>query len=347
MKISDAQAAIELCIECNLPVHMWGPPGIGKSSLIAQIAKNQGRELIDLRMSLLNPVDLRGIPMARGDATEWLRPSFLPSGDSNAILFLDELNVAPPSVQAAAYQLVLDRKVGEYQLPKGVTILAAGNRGTDRALVYEMPSPLRNRFMHIDIDVDLDTWKDWAIGVGNIDPMIISFLNMKSERLFFFDPKIHTRGFPTPRSWEFSSRILVKLGRSQSLKSSEIFAGLLGEGTATEFIAFLRLFGKLPDAAEVIVKGDMKLVPPKSPDTLHAFVGALVGCVNRLKKKAEQQNGVSNLVTYCARKLQAEFAVVAIKDFTRGPLFQGLKTGIMGSAAWKEFCDKYGSLIMK
>ena len=142
MKASNISTVVNKLIDQKLPVFIWGAPGIGKSSIVKQIAKQRELEFIDLRLSLLDPTDLKGIPFFNSETKEgiWAKPSFLPSKqDSKGILFLDEINTAPPAVQASAYQLILDRKVGEYELPEGWSIVAAGNRENDRGVVYKMP----------------------------------------------------------------------------------------------------------------------------------------------------------------------------------------------------------------
>lgn len=220
LKVGQAKDAIRTCMAAKLPVMLWGPPGVGKSDAIRQLGEEQKRPVIDLRMSLLNPVDLRGVPVAKAGKTDWWAPCFLPQSGTdseNAILFLDEMNAAPNSVQAAAYQLVLDRRVGEYVLPDGVDVIAAGNRGTDRAIVYDMSSALRNRFMHYEVVEDLDEWKDWAMKNGIRDE-IVSFLNYKQDRLFYFDPKVHTRQFPTPRCLDPKTTIWMADGSQKKIK---------------------------------------------------------------------------------------------------------------------------------
>ncbi|MCW8986057.1 MAG: MoxR family ATPase, partial [Gammaproteobacteria bacterium] len=149
----------------HTPVMLWGAPGVGKSQIISQIAKRHNAPLIDIRLSQMEPSDLRGIPFRDGDRVEWAIPSMLPNAETHGpegILFLDEITSAPPSVSAAAYQLILDRKLGDYEVPKGWAIFAAGNRQGDRGVTYTMPAPLANRFSHFDFEVNVDDWVAWA-----------------------------------------------------------------------------------------------------------------------------------------------------------------------------------------
>lgn len=343
LKVSQAKDAVRACMAARLPVMLWGPPGIGKSDSIRQLGEEQKRPVIDLRMSLLNPVDLRGVPVAKDGKTDWWAPCFLPrEGDETgiAILFLDEMNAAPPSVQAAAYQLVLDRRVGEYVLPKGVDVIAAGNRGTDRAIVYEMSSALRNRFMHYEIVEDLDEWKDWAMR-SNIRDEVVSFLNYKQDRLFYFDPKVHTRQFPTPRSWEYISRLMDQL--SSFRHAAPLLAGGLGDGVANEFMGFLRVAGKLPSAEDVVLKGDMKIKAPEESAQLYAFSGALVGVATRAKDK---MSAGKNLSKYCTDSLPAAFAVLTCKDYARTEVFGSIYNKLTMTDEWKAFSERYGESIL-
>jgi len=345
MRISQAISDLKLCMESGLPVHMWGPPGVGKSSIVRQLAAAMGRRCRDIRMTLLNPVDLRGIPVAREGVTEWLAPAFLPHDPkATDVVFLDELNAAPPAVQAAAYQLVLDRKVGEYELPAGCVILAAGNRGTDRAVTYEMPSPLRNRFVHIEIETNMDDWKDWALASG-INPMVVAFLNFKEELLFKFDAKAHTRAFPTPRSWEFASKLVDKLGVDVAARKSELFGGILSDGAATEFCGFMKVCGEIPDAESIIIGGKLDVKAPQESDVLYAFCGALVNTCLKADKKHEF-DAARNLSKYVAKAMKPEFAVMALKDYARTPQFKGQYQKLLATPEWRTFCEKYGSLII-
>ena len=160
-----AISALKHCIDLQRPVMVWGAPGIGKSDIIKQIGDEAKREVIDIRLPLWEPTDIKGIPFynSKSNLMEWAPPIELPSDPkSKAILFLDEINAAPPAVQAAAYQLILNRQVGAYKLPEGVSIVAAGNRETDRGVTFRMPAPLSNRFVHLEMKADFEDWFEWA-----------------------------------------------------------------------------------------------------------------------------------------------------------------------------------------
>ena len=202
MKASAITEALKSLIAAKRPVFLWGPPGVGKSSIVGQVAAAKNLCLKDLRALLLDPVDIRGLPHLASDGrATWAIPDFLPS-DGAGLLFLDELNAAPSMVQAAFYQLILDRKLGEYTLPDDWVIVAAGNRDSDRATTSRMPSPLRNRFVHLTFEVDTEDWSNWAIS-NKIRPEVIAFIRFRPELLNQFDKDAFA--FPTPRTWEFLS----------------------------------------------------------------------------------------------------------------------------------------------
>ena len=198
-----AKKAINFAIKSRRPVFLWGPPGIGKSDIVSQIGEDTGREVIDVRLALWEPTDIKGIPYysANDNSMVWAPPIELPTDpESKAILFLDELNSAPPAVQAAAYQLILNRRVGQYVLPAGVDIVAAGNRDGDKGVTFRMPAPLANRFVHIEMKVDFDDWQDWAIE-NSLHEDVIGYVGFAKQDLYDYDPKSTSKSFATPRSW--------------------------------------------------------------------------------------------------------------------------------------------------
>ena len=199
-------------------VMLWGPPGVGKSQAIRQIAKNiEGRtdkktKITDVRLLLFNPIDLRGIPTSNADKTlaVWLKPQIFqmdPGEDVVNILFLDEISAAPQSVQAAAYQITLDRVVGEHKLPENCIVIAAGNRTTDKSVAFKMPKALANRLLHIEVEGSFKAWKQWAIRSG-IHPKVLGFLTFRQNYLMKFDAATEELAFATPRSWEMVSNLL-------------------------------------------------------------------------------------------------------------------------------------------
>jgi len=299
MKPTRIVEALKVCIAAKQPVFIWGMPGVGKSDVVRQVGKALKYKIADIRAVLLDPVDLRGLPFIENGQAKWCAPDFLPKS-GKWILFLDELNAAPPLVQAACYQLVLDRRIGDYVLPKECVVIAAGNRETDRAVISRMPSPLANRFAHLDFDADLDDWVAWALEHG-VAIEFIAFLRYRPELLIKFDPKLNEKAFPTPRSWVFTSNIFVA-GKSNI--EFDLAAGIVGEGAATELIGFLEVYRNLPDPDMVLMAPEKAMVP-EDPATLYAICGALA-------HKASEQT-IGRIIQYAGR-LPTEFSVLLVRD---------------------------------
>ena len=218
----------------KLAVMLWGAPGIGKSSVVQQVAQAHDLELIDLRLSQLAPTDLRGLPVPENGLAKWFPPEFLPR-EGKGILFLDELNLAPPAIQGIAQQLVLDRKVGSYAVPPNWFIWAAGNRREDAAAVAEMPAPLANRFAHLEVSADLASLTAYALGAGWHSD-IIGFLNFMPSMLHALDKKAHA--WPSPRSWDMAGQ-LMSAGVSVS--------HAVGDTAGHAFEAYQAVCAHLPD----------------------------------------------------------------------------------------------------
>ena len=257
---STAINLIKVCMTSRRPIFLWGPPGVGKSDLMVQIGDSFGmfdeagneltkkRPVVDMRLLLMDPTDLKGIPYYDPilKTMKWAQSNELPTvetGLENAILFLDEMNAAPPSVQAAAYQLILNRRIGEYHLPEGVDIVAAGNRESDRGVTYRMPSPLANRFVHLEVEANFEDWQAWALD-RNVHPDIVGFLTKHTQKLFTFDPKSGDKAFATPRSWAFLSDLIFNseaIGLGE-VDQTTLVAGTVGEGLAIEFLQHRKFY---------------------------------------------------------------------------------------------------------
>ena len=299
MKSSAISNALRVLVSARQPAFLWGGPGIGKSAVIRQLAAALSMPLRDVRALLLDPVDLRGLPFLGNDGrSKWATPEFLPQ-DGSGILFLDELNAAPAMVQASCYQLVLDRKLGEYTLPAGWSILAAGNRDSDRAVTTRMPTPLRNRFVHLEFEVDMQEWSEWAIQAG-VRPEVIAFLRFRAELLNAFDRDANA--FPSPRSWEFVSRILES--QPEPSIEHELFAGAVGSGAATEFSAFLRMFRELPNIDAILVNPHKEPVPENA--------AAQYAVASALAHRASDTN-LDRICVYLDR-MPTEFCVLCVRD---------------------------------
>jgi len=326
------QALIPL-IDSQIPTFIWGSPGVGKSSLVQQIAQEKSINFIDLRLSLLDPTDLRGIPFFNSDEKKavWAKPEFLPDTQTKeyGILFLDEINSAPPTIQAAAYQLILDRKIGEYTLPKNYSIIAAGNYETDRGVTYRMPTPLANRFVHLNFDLDFDSWKIWAYE-NSIDKRIISYLSYKKEALFMFDPKSTSKSFATPRSWKFVDDILKS---NIDLKLLEdVIGGTVGKETAVEFLNYAKVMESLPNIEDILNGNEVEI--PSNNSTLYALC---IGIVYGLKDNFKTEY-LTNTLNF-SLKLNGEFTIMLIRDLQKSGI------DVESSVAWKTWVDEHRFLV--
>jgi hypothetical protein len=278
--------AIRKAIQTRRPTFLWGPPGIGKSDVVKQIGETAGREVIDVRLALWEPTDIKGIPYYNADQGKmvWAPPSELPTDpESTAIIFLDELNSAPPAVQAAAYQLILNRAVGTYKLPKGVDLVAAGNREGDRGVTYRMPAPLANRFVHLEMKVDFDDFQDWAT-LNKVHPEVVGYVGFAKQDLYDFDPKSPSKSFATPRSWVFVSELLQDDDCDNDTLST-LIAGAVGDGLATKFMAHRKIAGRLPKA-EDILNGKVKDLQIKEVSAMYSLT---VSLCYELKDQAEKK----------------------------------------------------------
>ncbi|MCS7100394.1 MAG: MoxR family ATPase [Burkholderiaceae bacterium] len=310
----------------HTPVMLWGPPGVGKSQMVAQVAARHQVPVIDVRLSQMEPSDLRGIPFRVGERVEWAVPALLPDAARHGpagILFLDEITSAPPSVSAAAYQLILDRRLGEYRVPPGWAIFAAGNRQGDRGVTYAMPAPLANRFAHFEVEVNLDDWVAWAYANG-IDERIIAFLRFKPELLFDFDPARTAAGemaFPSPRAWEFAHRALQKFGDRPELLAGAL-AACVGQAAGTECAAFIESVDRLPDLDAIC--GGTPVPAPRELDLQYAVAAALAGRALRARQTPEATRVWGNILQYAQNFPQREVGVMLVADMHRGigqPLF--------------------------
>lgn len=326
MKPSRVASVLTKVLESTWPAFIWGPPGVGKSSVVHQVAAQLKLQVQDLRASLLDPTDLRGIPSIQGGKAAWCPPSFLPSDpESRGILFLDEINAAPPLVQASLYQLVLDRKVGEYTLPPGWRILAAGNRAEDRAVVFRLSSALANRFIHLEFEVDFEDWRNWATGAG-IHPLIIGFLAARRELLL--KPSTTENAFPTPRTWAMASDICHTFGSPD--KCSDLLRGIVGEGPAVEFLAFGKRSISEAQFLAILADPEQAALPTDLGD-----VYALVAWFLSQAKDGKVRTAASILL----ERLEPEFAVLLARDMIKAD------GRFILMAGFKRFQKAHGDLL--
>ena len=433
LKPSETAVAIRHMWTTGVSLFLWGPPGVAKSSVTAQVATSQNSALIDVRLSQMEPTDLRGIPMPFTDngvaGIKWSSPTVLPKdlnsggkfvcdaieeiiyfsnpkgdngihhvtevaievksltpgltaeiveqqltnftvklvdkkgetqagevrwtakGLARGILILDEFNSAAPSVQAGAYQLVLDRRLGEYVVPKGVMIMAAGNRENDKGITFRMPTPIANRFTHIEIRPDFDDWQIWALG-ANINKDVVGYLTAFKHDMFDFDPASASRGFATPRSWEMVSRILNNNPNISEQILLGLISGAVGDGVALKFYEYRKNAADLPLPSEIL-SGKVTDLRRNDVSLCYALTTAL--CYE-LKESADafKRSGIAaekaawlkqadNFIGYMMKNFQPEVTIMGAK--TSLGVFR-LPFVAKEMKNFETFTAKYKSMIM-
>jgi len=314
------------------PLFIWGAPGVGKTQIVEQVAKEAKVGFKTTSLTTCDASDLRGIiiPSFQEGVAKWLPPSFLPQegrDPERGICFYDDLPTAPPLVQAAAYELVLKRRSGsDYIFPKGWIQIAAGNRSGDRAATYRMPTPLENRFEHIEFVPDINDWVEWALENG-IHPSVIAFLyRLKSELLA---PGLNTsreeHAFPSPRTWEYCSNILYAWPRD-TLEAGII--GAVGRGAGSEFYQFLKLEEELPDINKIL---EGENIIPERADLRYALISTLA--IRAPLEKFER------LIDY-SFKLPEEFSVLLLQFMRIRD-----KATLRKCKNWPKWAEKYVDLF--
>jgi hypothetical protein len=315
---NSAKASIKHAILKQRPIFLWGPPGIGKSDIVHQIGEMVNAHVIDVRLSLWEPTDIKGIPYFDSNESKmvWAPPSELPDAEmasqyENIILFLDEMNSAAPAVQAAAYQLILNRKVGTYTLPDNVMIVAAGNREADKGVTYRMPAPLANRFVHLEMAVNFDDWFQWAAD-NKIHKDVLGYLTFAKKDLYDFDPKSPSRSFATPRSWSFVSELLED--ELDENTTTDLVSGAIGEGLAVKFMAHRKVASSMPNPTDILA-GKVKEMKAKEISAMYSLTVSLCyelqEACNAGDKKFDDK--VNNFLRFAMDNFDTELVVMGIK----------------------------------
>lgn len=345
--------ALLAAFEVQRPVFLWGPPGIGKSDVVASITNELGGLMIDLRMAQMEPTDIRGIPFFNKDLgkMDWAPPIELPDEETASqypvvVLFLDEMNSAAPAVQAAGYQLILNRRVGKYVLPKNVVIVAAGNRESDKGVTFRMPMPLANRFIHIEMRSDFASWQVWATDHG-VHPDVVGYLSFAKQDLYGFDSKSSSRAFPTPRTWVFVSDLL----RNESLDEETLFtlvAGAVGEGLAAKFRAHRKFSAQLPEPMDVLT-GKVTDLKVKEVSAMYSLTVNMCYELkdimdNKRVERAKLLEMMNTFLTYMMANFETELVIlgsrIAIKQY-------GLPLEPTKLKCFDDFHKKYGKYILE
>lgn len=372
ISVSKIRQVLKYAYKIGRPVFLYGKPGIGKSSLVRSLAQELGIDFIDLRLSQILPEDLRGFPKINGiqekqkviaeqelenelghgwrylgtlpsgqivvesndnsnEQTRWIRSEFLPSSGSG-ILFLDELPNAEPSKQNAALQLVLDRKLGNYVLPEGWFVVAAGNGAEDRAHVFELSSALNNRFINIEFPVPtFEEWFEW--GAGKIHPGIFGFLKLKPSMMFKFDPRAKDKAWPSLRTWEIASDLF-----KASSNDSSVVRFAVGEGAGIEFEGFWNLRSKIPNPDKVFADPEGVEIPDDL--SLQHVMAAMVA------ERAMQKRDAKTVDAACAiiSKLPPELGMMSLKMIVST---NGLTELVFKSRHWKQnLAPRWGKYLL-
>jgi MoxR-like ATPase len=331
-----ARKAILKAFNANRPVFLWGPPGIGKSEVVAEVADELGGLVIDLRMAQMEPTDIRGIPFFNKEINkmDWAPPVDLPDEELASqypivVLFLDEMNSAPPAVQAAGYQLILNRRVGKYKLPDNVRIVAAGNRDSDKGVTYRMPMPLANRFVHIEMRPDFASWQNWAVNKG-IHKDVVGYLSFAKQDIYDFDSKSSSRAFATPRSWVFVSDLIKD------------------EDVAVKFMAHRKVAGRMPEPSDIL-SGKVKDLQVKEVSAMYSLTISMCyelkdALDNKRVDNKEFHKMADNFFNYIMANFETELVVmgakIALKTYKLPIEPSQLKN-------FDEFHKKYGKYIVE
>lgn len=364
LKPSEAVIAVKHMVLVNMKaaelgedrrgLFLWGPPGIGKSSLVRQIAAELGMEVIDIRLTQMEPTDLRGIPVPVEEGGEtlvrWAPPAILPRDpNAKAIIILDELPNAAPSIQAGSYQLVLDGRLGEYVVPKGCIVMAAGNRETDKGSTFKMPTPLMNRFVHIEMRHDFEDFQTYALTKG-FHKDVVGYLSAFKHELFTFNATSASRGFATPRSWEAVSAIIRDNPNLPEMVMLGLIAGAVGDGIAVKFIEYRKNAAQLPNPTDIL-DGKVSDLRSKEVSLMYALTTALCyelrDRYDRFSKGRMEEKVFNKSVDY--------FLGYMLKNFQPELVIMGARTALStfaiqfnpdGMKNWDDFADKYQDLII-
>jgi hypothetical protein len=349
---AQARKSILRAFDKNRPLFLWGPPGIGKSELVESITEELGGYMIDLRLGQMEPTDIRGIPFYNKDSgkMDWAPPVEMPDEELASqypvvVLFLDEMNSAPASVQSAAYQLILNRRIGKYRLPKNVKLVAAGNRESDKGVTFRMPTPLANRFVHQEMRVDFPSWQEWAVA-HKVNKDVVGYLSFAKQDLYDFDAKSSSRAFATPRSWTFVSELLDDDNIDEET-AMNLIAGTIGEGLAVKFMAHRKIASKMPNPADIL-KGKVTTLDVKEVSAMYSLVISMCyELKDAVEKKVDSKDFhamADNFLKYMMDNFETELVVLGARIALTTYNLPMLPTKLKNFDA---FHTKYGKYILQ
>lgn len=334
------------------PLLVRGSPGCGKSTIIRNICIERGIEFIDVRLAQMEPCDIKGLPVPNKEekTMDWFVNGTWPRNpNGKGIIFLDEITSADRSIQVAAYELVLDRRLGKlYQVPPGYLIVAAGNLTTDKAVAMTMSSALANRFMHVELNDDAEDWLNWA-RVNNIHPSVIGFITFKPNMLFNMESENLETGWPSPRSWERVSQIchLYKMSDNNLLR--KMIYGLVGNGAGVEFIEFYKLNAEFENILNIMLNPNAEIKIPEQADRKYALCSAMVYMLWRGKDREDAQNRLNGFYRICG-ELTSDFAAMAMSAAMQGKDKAERKLrciALLNSPMYKNWQEKHGKALKK
>jgi len=334
------------------PMMIWGPPGVGKSSIVRSIAHDLGINFIDVRLAQREPIDIRGLPVPHDDGVHWVISAEWPRDpDSKGIILFDELTSADRTLQVAAYEFILDRRLGDlYTVPDGWYIMAAGNRAEDRAVATTMSSALANRFMHVELEADVNSWVKWAMR-NNIHPDVVGFIRFKPESFFDMEGNLE-KGWPTPRSWE---RVSTMLHLTENLQDMDDYLlnltidGLVGTGAGIEFVSFRKWNIEMENVLKLMLDPQKKINIPNKADVKYAICSNMVYHLWRAENEEEQQKLIDGFFRISLH-LSSDFAAMAMVDamFGRNPEdVEKYSTLLLKNKQYEKWKERHGEALKK
>ncbi len=326
---------------------LWGTRGVGNSSVVRQVAEHFGVPLVDLRLTTIEPVDIRGAIYADElqGKTVWFPPEFLPTADQPAgILFLDELTAADQRLQISAYSLILDRKVGHYVLPDGWQVIAAGNASFHGAVSHDMGTALADRMFHFNVQTVVDAFIAHAIERG-FAPEVMAYLRVRPDKLDDTQAQLagdHLVG-ASPRGWEDISKLLQS-GLSEG--AQRVFVqGRIGAANAAEFFGVLRELKSGTDVLKLLAARpgpETTALLPRTLDGLYGLLyGLLAACTDaptlgRALEIVEQLPDLAGAVPLPIREAQT----LAMELLMQKALGSGLELAIIDSPAYGRYAER-------
>lgn len=340
------------CAKVMAPLMIWGSPGCGKSSVVRQVCEDRKIDFIDTRLAQMEPCDIKGLPVPnreKGQMDWFVNGSWPRDPKGKGIIFLDELSACDRSVAVAAYELVLDRRLGKlYSVPPGYLIVAAGNKTTDRAVSNTMSSALANRFMHVELKEDAEAWLSWARN-NNVHPAVIGFITYKPGMIFNMDGENLERGWPTPRSWERVSQLCHMYHDSDETLLRKLVYGTVGNGAGVEFMEFYKINAEFANILDIMTDPDSKIVIPDRADRKYAMCSSMVYLLWRGKDAKDEQARINGFYRICC-ELTSDFASMALLASIQAKdkmVTKDRADKLLKHPRFKEWKQKHGAALKK